>query len=131
MERDGANTATQTFLWTVAQVSLTAPSAQTNSEGDNVSLQLQGTASTGSLTYNASGLPAGLSLNATTGLLSGTLAAGDAANGPYTVDVSVSNGTVSTSQSFTWTVNPIVTLTTPADRSNNQGDRALQRIRHL
>jgi hypothetical protein len=119
---DGTNTATQTFLWTVAQVSLAMPSDQTNSEGDNVSLQLQGTASSGSLTYNASGLPAGLSLNATTGLLSGTLAAGDAANGPYTVDVSVSNGTVSTSQSFTWTVNPIVTLTTPADPSNNQGD---------
>jgi hypothetical protein len=68
-------------LWTVSQVSLTAPSDQTNSEGDSVSLQLQDLASTGSLTYNASGLPAGLSLNATTGLLSGTVSPGDAANG--------------------------------------------------
>ena len=70
MASDGTNTTTQTFLWTVSQVSLTAPSAQTNTEGDTVSLQLQGLASTGSLTYNASGLPAGLSLNATTGLIS-------------------------------------------------------------
>ncbi len=87
-----------------------------------MSLQLQGTASTGSLTYNASGLPAGLSLNATTGLISGTLAAGDAANGPYTVDVSASNGTVSASQSFNWIVNPVVNVTVPADQSNKVGD---------
>lgn len=119
---DGSNTTTQTFLWTVSQVTLTLPSDQTNTEGDTVSLQLQGLASSGTLTYNASGLPAGLSLNPTTGLISGTIAAGAAANGPYTVNVSVSNGTDSASQSFTWTVNPVVNLTTPADQSNNVGD---------
>ncbi len=116
------NSTTQTFLWTVSQVSLTAPSAQTNNEGDTVSLQLQGLASTGSLTYNASGLPAGLSLNATTGMISGTITSGDAAGGPYTVNVSASNGNVSTSQTFNWTVNPVVTLTAPADQTNNEGD---------
>ncbi|MHB1423596.1 MAG: beta strand repeat-containing protein [Gemmataceae bacterium] len=119
---DGANTTTQTFLWTVSQVTLTLPSAQTNTEGDNVSLQLQGTASSGSLSYNASGLPPGLSLNSTTGLITGTIAAGDAATGPYTVDVSVTNGNDSVSQSFTWTVNPVVNLTALADQSNNVGD---------
>jgi hypothetical protein len=119
---DGVNTTTQTLLWTVSQVSLTAPSDQTNNEGDNVSLQLQGMASSGTLTYSASGLPSGLSLNATTGLISGTIVAGDAANGPYTVDVSVTNGTVSSSQTFTWNVNPVVNLTAPADQNNNEGD---------
>ncbi len=119
---DGTNTTTQTFLWAVGQVSLSTPSDQTNSEGDSVSLQLQGTASSGSLTYNASGLPNGLSLNPTTGLISGTIAAGDAANGPYTVDVAAMNGTVSTSETFTWNVNPVVNLTMPADQNNNEGD---------
>jgi hypothetical protein len=78
------NSTTQMFLWTVSQVALSAPSDQTNTEGDTVSLQLQGTASSGSLVYNASGLPDGLSINTTTGLISGTIAAG-AANGPYIV----------------------------------------------
>jgi cyanophycinase-like exopeptidase len=119
---DGTNTTTQTFLWTVGQVVLTAPSDLTNTEGDTVSLQLQGATSNGSLTYSASGLPPGLSLNATTGLITGTIAVGDAANGPYTVDVSATNGMVSTSQTFTWTVNPVVNLTAPADQSNNEGD---------
>ncbi len=125
---DGTNTTTQYFLWTVAQVSLSAPSDQTNTEGDTVSLQLQGAKSSGSLAYNASGLPAGLSLNTTTGLISGTITAGDAANGPYTVDVSASNGTVSTSQTFTWTVNPIVNLTQPDDQNNNEGDNVSLQI---
>jgi hypothetical protein len=119
---DGVNTTTQTFLWTVSQVALTAPGDQTNTEGDNVSLQLQGMASSGSLTYSASGLPAGLSLNSTTGLITGSIVPGDAANGPYTVDVSATNGVVSTSQTFTWTVNPVVNLTAPADQNNNEGD---------
>jgi large repetitive protein len=119
---DGVNTATQTFLWTVAQVALMTPSDPTNNEGDTVSLQLQGAASSGSLTYSASGLPDGLSLNPTTGLISGTIAAGVAANGPFIVDVAASNGAVSNSQTFTWTVNPVVNLTAPADQSNVEGD---------
>ncbi|HEY7309296.1 MAG TPA: putative Ig domain-containing protein [Gemmataceae bacterium] len=112
----------QTFLWTVAQVSLGLPSDQTNTEGDVVSLQLQGLASSGSLTYSASGLPDGLSLNTTTGLISGTIAPGAAVDGPFTVDISASNGVVSTSQSFNWNVNPVVNLTLPADQSNTEGD---------
>jgi hypothetical protein len=120
--RDASHTVTQTFLWTVSQVSLTAPSAQTNSEGDTVSLQLQGATSTGSLTYSVSVLPAGLSLNGATGLISGTIAAGAAVTSPYTVDVAAANGNVSTSQSFTWTVNPVVNLTAPVDQSNNEGN---------
>ena len=118
----GANSTSQSFLWTVTPVGLAAVSDQTNTEGDTVSLQLQGLSNGGSLTYNASGLPNGLSLNSTTGLITGTIVAGDAANGPYTVDVSVSNGNVSASQTFNWTVNPVVNLTAPADQSNNEGD---------
>jgi hypothetical protein len=119
---DGTNTTTQTFLWTVSPVGLALPSDQTNTEGDNVSLQLQGTTGSGTLTYSAVGLPPGLSLNATTGLISGTIAPGDAANGPYFVEVSATNGSFSASQWFNWNINPVVNLTVPSDQNNNDGD---------
>ncbi len=118
----GANSVNQTFVWTVTPVGLIAPSDQTNTEGDSVSLQLQGLSNSGSLTYSASGLPDGLSLNPTTGLITGTIAPAAAANGPFTVDVAVTNGIASASQSFTWTVNPVVNLTVLDDQSNNEGD---------
>jgi hypothetical protein len=124
---DGSATSSQSFVWTVTpRVALVNPGDQSNAEGDAVSLQLSATSPGGTMSYSAnglpSGLPPGLSLNTTTGLISGTITAGDAANGPYTVDVSIANGTVSTSQTFTWTINPVVDLTAPADQNNNEGD---------
>jgi hypothetical protein len=53
------------------------------------------------LTYSATGLPTGLSINATTGVISGTVAA---PAGTYPVTVSVSDGHLLTSPTFTWTV---------------------------
>ena len=82
---------------------IVGPSDQSHAEGDSVSLQLSATDPDGdALTWNASGLPSGLSINATTGLISGTLAYDEA--GSYNVSVSVTDGELSDSQSFTWTV---------------------------
>jgi len=53
------------------------------------------------LTYNATGLPTGLSINTTTGVISGTVAA---PAGVYPVTVSVTDGSLTTNQTFTWTV---------------------------
>jgi hypothetical protein len=53
------------------------------------------------LTYSATGLPAGLSINATTGLISGSVSA---APGNYPVTVSVTDGSLTTTQSFTGVV---------------------------
>jgi hypothetical protein len=119
---DGAHSTSQTFVWTVTKVGVTNPGDRTNTEGDGVSLQLQGLSAGGTLTYSASGLPDGLALNPATGLISGTVAPGAAADGPFTTTVAVTNGTVSASQQFTWTVNPVVTLTAPADQSNVEGN---------
>jgi hypothetical protein len=52
------------------------------------------------LTYSATGLPSGLSVNPVTGSITGTLTTA----GVYSVTVSVSDGNLSASQSFTWTV---------------------------
>jgi hypothetical protein len=49
----------------------------------------------------ASGLPPGLSVNSATGLISGTLSKRTRA---YTVTATVSDGSLSSSRTFTWTV---------------------------
>jgi uncharacterized repeat protein (TIGR01451 family) len=121
---DGTYSATQTFAWTVNNpVTLTPPGDQTNSEGDSVSLSVSGSdATTGPLSYSALGLPAGLKINPTTGALTGTVAVGAAADGPYTVVVTAGDGTYAATQSFTWTITSPVSITQPADQSNDDGN---------
>ena len=110
--RDGlAVDATDTFTWTVTNVNR-APAFdqdlgdQTNAEGDLVSLDAGATDPDGdSLTYEASGLPAGLSISSTTGLISGTVGYAAAASSPYSVSVTVRDGlAVDATDTFTWTV---------------------------
>ena len=117
----GGVTVTQTLTWTVASVVVTAPADQTSAEGDAVSLQLSAQTAGGTLTYNASGLPDGLSINPSTGLISGTVAPGAAANGPFSVTVVAGNGTASASQTFTWTINPLITVSAIDDQSTVEG----------
>jgi Domain of unknown function DUF11/PKD domain/Bacterial Ig-like domain/Bacterial Ig-like domain (group 2) len=81
---------------------LTNPGNQSSVESSTVSLQLVGSDTDGDvLTYSAAGLPPSLVLNATTGLISGTISA---TGGTYPVTVMVSDGSLSASQAFTWTV---------------------------
>jgi hypothetical protein len=114
-------TSTQEFAWRVGHVVVTAPTDQTNTESDTISLGVTAGATSGSLTYSAIGLPTGLSINSGTGVITGTVGAGAAANGPYSVIVVASNGSYADSQSFTWTVNPLVVVDSIDDRSNQEG----------
>jgi serine protease len=85
-------------------VTVTSPGNQTSTVGTAVSLQIQASdsASGQTLTYSASGLPAGLSINSSTGLISGTPTTAQT----YSVTVTVTDGTgASGGASFTWTVN--------------------------
>ncbi len=81
---------------------MSAIAAQTSTLGVAATLQVVATELDGrALGYSASGLPAGLSINATTGRISGTPAAAGSAN----VSVSAGNaGGLSASRSFTWVV---------------------------
>ena len=76
------------------------------------------------LTYEATNLPPGLSINATTGLISGTIALG--AEGSYNVAVSVREGALpDATDFFTWTVTAGNTRTgrrLGADRSGGSDD---------
>jgi Putative Ig domain len=84
-------------------VTVTSPGSQTGTVGTAVSLQIHATdsASGQTLTYSATGLPAGLSINSSTGLISGT----PTTAGTSSVTVTAKDTTnASGSVSFTWTI---------------------------
>ena len=122
----GSGKATTAWAWSglvtnVAPV-LSNPGNQSGTVGVGVSLQLVATdGNDDALSYGASGLPAGLTLNATTGLVTGT----PSAAGTSSVTVTVSDGRGGTdSKTFSWTIaatdtvppsiptNLVVTMTT-------------------
>jgi O-glycosyl hydrolase len=107
--KDGNGAAgSATFTWTIAPpivntVTVTNPGPQTGTVGTATSLQVQATdsASGTTLSYAAAGLPAGLSISASTGLISGT----PTASGNNTVTVTVTDNTgASGSASFAWNI---------------------------
>lgn len=88
-------------------IDMTNPGHQVNSEGEQISLPIHiSHATTRSLTFRATELPPGLSIDANTGVISGTISSGAAANSPYHVRVSVSQEAKSSEAIFAWTVDP-------------------------
>jgi hypothetical protein len=84
-------------------VTVTNPGNQTGTVGTAVSLQIHATDSGSgqTLTYGATGLPAGLSINSSTGLISGTpTTAGTSSVTVTATDTTGAHG----SASFTWTI---------------------------
>ncbi|WP_371669208.1 putative Ig domain-containing protein [Streptomyces sp. NBC_00289] len=83
-------------------VTVTNPGSRSTATGGSVSLQISASDSAGAtLTYSASGLPTGLSISGSTGLISGTATTA----GTYSTTVTATDGTgASGSVSFTWTV---------------------------
>jgi prepilin-type N-terminal cleavage/methylation domain-containing protein len=113
--------ASTTFTWAVIPA-VTTPAAQTGEVSVAASaLQVVVSGGVSPYAWTASGLPAGLSIGASTGLVSGT----PTASGTSTVTVTVTdaNGASATTSGFTWTVAavPAVTLPTTTARSSPLG----------
>ncbi len=106
--------ASAAFTWSVATPNraplVTQPAAQTSVRGATASLQVQATDPDGqALTFAATGLPAGLGIHPSTGLVSGTVSAAAAASNSVTV--TVGDGALTSTVSFTWAT------TAPANRA--------------
>ncbi len=105
---------------------VTNPGTQTHTEGDSVSLQIQASDPDAgdTLTYSATGLPTGLSINNSSGLINGTVTAAGTFNPIVTVDDG--NGGSDTA-SFTWDVqtsggsNNPPTITNPGNQTHTEG----------
>jgi len=107
----GFSTATVTVTVTgVNDAPISTPIAnQTGNDAQTVTLNVGGNFSdpdTGdTLTFTATGLPPGLTINATTGVISGTINRSASVNGPYAVTVTATDGSGATAnRSFTWAV---------------------------
>jgi Putative Ig domain/PLD-like domain len=111
------------------KVSIFSPGTQTTPVGGSVYLQVQGEDTcTGSLSYKASGLPAGLSISSTTGVISGT--AKTAGTSSVTVTGTDSTGPTG-SATFTWnvgTTSNTVTVTNPGSQTGTVGTAASLQI---
>ncbi len=122
----GSYNASEDFNWTITSpISISTIADQTSSENSAIStltVSATDSVSGSTLTYAALGLPPGLQINPSTGAISGTPGDGSAALGPYAVTVLAEDGTYATTQSFTWTIDSPISITTPADKTNNEGD---------
>ena len=101
---------------------VTNPGNQANNTGDTVNLQIVATDADGdSLTYSASQLPTGVTINTASGLISGIPTAG----GSYSSIVSVTDGKDPVNINFTWdvtAVNNAPTVTNPGNQTSTVSD---------
>ncbi len=113
-------TTSETFSYTVtnpAPVVVTPIADQGVTDGQAIVLSVasnfkDGAADTDTLTFSASGLPTGLSINAATGVITGTMPHDASVIGPYTVVVTANDGQGGTTSS-TFTVSSTNTAPVP------------------
>ncbi len=106
MVDDGTDTATATFTWTITETPNTAPALSAADQSDVEDVAVTPYTPTASdvdgdtLTFSATGLPDGITIDPATGAMSGT----PTTPGGYAVNVTVNDGTVDVTESFTWTI---------------------------
>ncbi len=128
MATNGTAADSQSFTWNVdPRVVVTALDDTSNVEGDaGLSLPVIASETGATLAYTATALPDGLSIDSSTGVISGSITSGAAVDSPFNTVITVSDGTYSTDQSFWWTITngstTAPTLTNPGTQVNVVGD---------
>jgi hypothetical protein len=124
---DGVATTSVGFTLTIANTNraplVNSPGSQSFAEGQSVAVQIVANDPDGStLSYSASGLPPGLSIDPGSGLITGTLPF-DAA-GVYTSLISASDGTDTTNRNLAWAIantNRGPVIASPGNQEHNEG----------
>jgi prepilin-type N-terminal cleavage/methylation domain-containing protein len=110
---------TQVVKWTVIpRPTISAPAGtRSNVQGDVVSVTCTAAGGTGAYTWSATGLPSGLSINATTGVIAGTITGGTR----YLTTVTVTDSLGAPhSVTFVWNVTSTFKVTAPiTDRTGD------------
>jgi hypothetical protein len=114
--------ATATFAWTVSNiVSVTSPGDQSSVSGSDIGplgIIAADSSPTAVLGFAATGLPTGLAIDPSTGMVTGS----PTVAGTYAVTVTATDGAgYSASASFTWSITNTVTMTDPGARSDVSG----------
>jgi hypothetical protein len=113
----GTATSSATFSWLVNPAPrIVSPGNQKTLHSATVSLDMSAYASggTGKYAYTAAHLPTWLSINATTGVISGIAPTGaDTVTTAITVTLTDATNASSTTATFTWTLNNILTISVP------------------
>lgn len=121
---------TEVTTITNAAPTLSNPGSQTTIVNQSTSLQLSATDPQGQpLTFGATSLPPGVSVSSSTGRISGT----PTALGSYVVTAIATDGVLSDSETFTWTVianptdvsSPQLTITVPTTQNTYQTDQSV------
>jgi Zn-dependent metalloprotease len=102
-------------------LTLANPGSRTGTVGVATSLTLSASGGVTPYTFSATGLPAGLSISSSTGVISGTPTTANTYSVTATVTDSATPTHATASQTFSWTINPAGSCGSPGQKLGNPG----------